>query len=153
MTEGTTRDFAELPALKQKAVLLKSHGNTHAAIARRLSAEFQSSTTKKTVDGWFETDGLLWRPYMNLNEKLADQALAEAHQLVRTYAGEAVQTLRELSRPPHPATVRVSASRALAGVLLRNPEVAAKKPPQSPLDELINKEIADIMRSTQVQGE
>lgn len=143
MTEGTARDFTELPALKQKAVLLKSHGHTHATIASRLRVEFETNTTKKTVDGWFETDGLLWHPYMSLNEKLADQALAEAHQLVRTYAGEAVQTLRELSRPPHPATVRVSASRALASVLLRNPEVGATKQPPSKIDQ----EIAEIIES------
>lgn len=118
MTEGIIADFGELPALKQRAVVLKTQGNTHAAIAKQLQREFKSKTTKKTIDKWLAPTGALWQPYMALNEQLAEAALAEAHQLVQVYASEAVITLRELSRPPHAPKVRVQAAKALASPIV-----------------------------------
>lgn len=62
MREGTIVSFGELPALKQRAVVLKTQGMTHAAIAKRLQREFKATTTKKTLDKWLAPSGALWQP-------------------------------------------------------------------------------------------
>lgn len=118
MREGTIASFSELSALKQRAITLKTQGHTHAAIAKDLQTEFKTKTTKKTIDKWLGPAGALWPAYMSLNEALADAALAEAQEYVKIYAVEAIDTLHELSRPPHTPKIRTQAAKVLGSPLI-----------------------------------
>jgi phosphoglycolate phosphatase-like HAD superfamily hydrolase len=145
---STLPSYSLLTAPKRRMVELKQQGLTHVQIANAIVSEFEeATTTKNTVDDLFREGTACRAALLEWREYMADQAVAEARQLVRATYKDAITTLIELSKPPHAPNVRANAARALAQNLLSAKDLSKLPSEVSVYSEAINAEIAAIMRS------
>lgn len=112
--EIVLRSFPQLSGQYQKAVMLKSQGIKHKDIAEQLRAEFNITCSHNTVNQWFSSGGILEQAYNDYNERLADESLLQAQELLKQATLPAVAKLVQLMDDPHPM-VRLRASQAILG--------------------------------------
>lgn len=104
--------FPQLSLKYQRAVVLKSEGRTHVAIAETLTLELGASCSPNTVNQWFAAGGMLERAVAEYNEQLAHASVRAAQLALQMAALPAVVTLVQLLEDDDPG-VRLRAALAI----------------------------------------
>lgn len=139
--------YYRLSAQKRRMVELRERGYTHVQIAKTIQVEFDNITiTKGAVSDLFREGTPCHEALNELREYLADQAVQEAQQLVRSTYKDAVATLIELTKKPAPPHVRVNAAKSLAQNILSIKELAQTNDSGNSANNL-NEEITAIIKS------
>lgn len=150
----TLPHYSQLTAPKRRMVGLKEQGLTHAQIADAIVSEFNgATTTKNTVDDLFREGSVCRKALREWQEYLADQAVIEAKQLIRSTYKDSVAVLVELSKPPHKPSIRIKAARSLAQSLLSTKELTRVQSDTPTYSVIIDAEMEAILRSTMNEQE
>lgn len=107
--------FSNTKPFEQLAIVLRAEGKDYEDVVNTVNAEYSLAYKQQSIRQWFMVGGRLEQAYLEYNEAMADQAVAEAKLRIKKLSLSAATTLEELMGNNHAGNVRQQAARTILG--------------------------------------